>query len=198
MHNVKFDSAILDILLAHPQGISEYELIRLLQQPPYQLIKADALADNHVMFQTHFILFNSLYRLRHRLLTEQRGNLLISASNIKRLPFSPGEDALQQSDKLQAYYLDWRNLHDTSEDDVDAMLERFWLRMAGISEALDPDTVQQAFTTLELHPNATLLEAKQQYRRLLHQAHPDKGGDSERTVALKQAFDIASAHLKHQ
>jgi hypothetical protein len=72
MHKEELLSALAEILTRHPQGINEFDLLKILQHPPYELFDKDALSDPLLMFQTHFVLFNALYLLRDKWLLEQR------------------------------------------------------------------------------------------------------------------------------
>mmetsp|Transcript_16093 Transcript_16093/g.50599 ORF Transcript_16093/g.50599 Transcript_16093/m.50599 type:complete len:92 (-) Transcript_16093:35-310(-) len=62
------------------EGISEFEIITLLKQPPYSLFDEDALRDSLMLFQTHFVLFHSLYRLRNEWREQKVGELDIAAT----------------------------------------------------------------------------------------------------------------------
>jgi hypothetical protein len=90
-------------------GISEFELITALKQPPYSLFDEDALRDPLTLFQTHFVLFHSLYHLRNEWREQKVGELDIRATQIKLDSILSFDADLQVADPLADYYLDWTN-----------------------------------------------------------------------------------------
>lgn len=179
------------------EGISEFELINLLKERPYQLFNADALSDSLVLFQTHFILFHALYQLRALWRAEHQGELDICATKIKLLPSvetpaSENVHNLQEAEPLAEYYLNWKNLIDTNHADVEDLLSQFWLKMAGLDAQINmsDDEVADACYTLEIDDIETLNLPllKQQYRKLQHRYHPDKGGDITQSQAVMHAY----------
>ncbi|WP_088331719.1 DNA-J related domain-containing protein [Lacimicrobium sp. SS2-24] len=174
------------LLCEHPQGISEHALITRLQQPEYGVLSEKVnFSDSLSLFQAHFYLFNQLYQLRQQLRAEQLADLAISALSIRLLPYSQGKAGLTDTDSLADYYLDWNQFEKTGTDDVNALLNDFWLRMAGqISE----QERTEALSVLELPGNATQAQIRRQYRILIHRHHPDKGGDAAITQQLNNAY----------
>jgi hypothetical protein len=179
------------------EGISEFELINLLKEAPYQLFNADALSDSLVLFQTHFILFHALYKLRAHWRAELQGELDICATQIRLLPNVERpipEDAtnLQEAEPLAEYYLNWQNLSDTKHADVEDLLSQFWLKMAGFDDqfSMSDQEVADACYTLEIgnRESLDLRLLKQQYRKLQHRYHPDKGGDVAQSQAVLHAY----------
>ncbi|MBT1451262.1 J domain-containing protein [Glaciecola sp. XM2] len=173
-------------------GISEYDLISVLQKPPYALFDEDALRDSITLFETHFVLFNALYQLRVQWRTEGIGELIIGPTNIYLSDIAIAARGIELDDPLARYYLDWANLHDTTPEDVENLLDSFWQKM-GATHSLNSFSQQDiqdalnclAFESLE---GLTLLKLKQQYRRLQHLNHPDKGGCTEQSKALTHAY----------
>lgn len=166
-----------------PEGISEYDLMRILKlQGYFDFLSSPALP--HQLFCAHFILFHVLYLLRHRFLDSKKYLLDINTLKIKLLPYSKGQNSLQEDDKLKAYYLDLHNLEQTSEDDVYDMLASFWnnynnfenrddaLAKLGLTEPVDDKTI------------------KETYRRLVMKYHPDRGGDAEKVQSLNAAIKL--------
>ena len=117
------------LLRAVPEGLGEYQLIQQLKARQCVHIPNLPLTDKLVLFRTHFLLFNALYRLRERLWATQSGYLQISALNIQLLPYQPGSAELSEHDPLRDYYLDLSQLNDTDEQDVAKLLLSFWTRM---------------------------------------------------------------------
>jgi hypothetical protein len=181
------------------KGISEFEIITLLKKPPYSLFNEDALRDSLMLFQTHFILFHSLYHLRKEWREQRVGELDITATQIKLLPNFNFEAALQTADPLADYYLDWQNMSNTDQAGVDELLGSFWQKMAGldVNQALSEDALNDALFTMQLDTTdgLTLAKLKQHYRKLQHANHPDKGGSVERSQLVLQAYTALYKHL---
>jgi hypothetical protein len=201
------------------QGVSEYELINILKKPPHCVFIEKALQDSLVLFQTHFLLFHTLYRLRSEWRSQGVGELSIITTCIK-LNASPitRSNTLETLEPLAQYYLDWQNLSTTGQDDVDELLNRFWQQMAGHQPPIAHNTgaLIDAYKTLEFeidvnanttHSDITqvsisdvetlsLVELKAQYRKLQHRYHPDKGGCAQKAQAILSAYDILFNYLK--
>ena len=191
--------ACAEILLRHEDGLSEFDLLKRLQQEPYQLFDPTELQHNLALFQCHFVLFNALYQLRGQWLSECKGMLDIHSLQIVLKPYHPGTDTVAQEDKLQEYYLDWNQFHHTDEQAVEALLDSFWLRMGGLKSKPMPSEqeLKQAYSLLEIHPNEIVNRfiLKRQYRRLQHRHHPDKGGDGEQSKQLERAYQLVLGTL---
>ncbi len=80
---------LLTLLRAAPGGSSEYQLIQTLRADGNPHLSQRSLQDPLVLFRTHFLVFNALYRLRERLWREQAGHLEISPLRIRLLPTRP-------------------------------------------------------------------------------------------------------------
>ena len=186
------EQACLALLRQHPDGISEYQLLKQLRDEEYALFPRLELDDHLGLFQSHFLLFHSLYRLRDRLHREQRGLLRISALLIELCDYEAGDAALCEVDPLRDYYLDLANLDETGEDEVVALLADFWRRLQlGESE---PERVAAALAVLELEAAESFVQVKQQYRRLVMRHHPDRGGEGAKMHALNEALEILRLH----
>ncbi|RFA31475.1 hypothetical protein CAI21_00080 [Alkalilimnicola ehrlichii] len=177
-------NAVLDVLHRHPQGISEFELIRSLEDVEAIGIEQNSLRDPLSLFRTHFILFHYLYRLRERLRREGQ-DLDIHCLRIALKPYRTAEaGALDAYDSLAAYYLDLANLESVDAEDVEALLAAFWRRFRG------RDQRAQALAVLGLQDPVAAAEIKQQYRRLVMRHHPDRGGEKETLQALNEAMAV--------
>jgi hypothetical protein len=179
-----------DIVLSHSNGLSEYELFNYLKSAPYKLFDSEVLRDPLSLFQSHFIVFNALYQLQDTWIQNKTGQLQIHCSCICHTPWDTTQNQLIRQDKLRAYYLDWANLSDTDQSQVEALLDSFWMAFSGMP-SLDQDNnmpLQQALELLNLRTPYTSQQLKQQYRKLLHKHHPDKGGDNGQTVQLHNAY----------
>ncbi|GBL03516.1 DNA-J related domain-containing protein [Glaciecola sp. KUL10] len=189
--------ALSDFQQTFKEGISEYELINQLKKPPYCFFDEDALADPLILFQTHFILFHALYLLRNDWRQAQVGELTISALKIQLSGIHAPQSGIAPNDPLADYYLDWRNLLKTNDDDVEKLLTSFWSKMAGIesievysSAQINAALADLSFNSLDGLNRQTL---KQQYRKLQHEYHPDKGGTVEQAQTILRAYTILCA-----
>ena len=167
----------------HPDGIGEYDLITNLKTQGYfNFFSKPALP--HELFQAHFFLFHSLYLLSNNLLEQKQYLLDIHTLKIQLLPYEKGENSLQVDDKLNKYYLDFKNLENTSEDDVYDMLASFWNKYNKI------DSREEALAVLGLKDPIYNEEIKNQYRRLAMKNHPDRGGNTEKLQKINDALAL--------
>ena len=188
----------LDSLLSDGRAVSEFELLQLLKDPPWQLFGESSFQDNLSLFQAHFVLFHCLYRLRADWLAENKGYLKISALNIQRYadissyPEAPGEQ------ELADYYLDWQNLINTDAREVENLLDSFWQKFGQIRywQAPDEDEIVAAFAHFKLETQADWKQVKKIYLKYQSLAHPDKGGDAELAKLHQQHFDVLKRHYK--
>ena len=175
------------LLAAAPAGLGEYQLIQQLQACQRQYLPDLPLSDPLVLFRTHFMLFNALYRLRDHLWATQSGSLQISALHIQLLPYQPGSHELAEHDPLRDYYLDLSQLEQTRAQDVTRLLQSFWTRLHSA------DDKQAALELFELSENSTppdLSAIKHRYRQLVSQHHPDRGGSTERLQSINKAMEV--------
>ena len=178
-----FYLAIGQELEANPQGLKEYELIRLLRERGFfEFLPAPPAAPRY-LFRAHFILFHALYQLRDRLLREHLGDLQIEALCILRIDYRENQQALTQADTLRAYYLDWSNLEETTENDIVEMIASFWNRLGSCARR------EQALAELGLTDPVDNDTIKQAWRRLAMVNHPDRGGDTGRLQTINAAVD---------
>ena len=193
-------------------GISEFDLIALLKRPPYSLFDEDALRDPLMLFQTHFLVFNALYKLQIKWRESGEGRLDIHTTKILlRDDIQPQNIPLQNKDATQAqthlagldplasYYLNLDNLKGTSEADVAALLDDFWRQMAGQKLGV-PNTKDRdkACDVLKLDKQniLTLNSLKAHYRKALLKVHPDRGGNVEEAQQVIQAYRVLLSSLK--
>lgn len=181
---------VLQLLQAAPDGLAEYALIQQLKARHSGHLPNLPLTDKLVLFRTHFLLFNALYRLRDQLWQAQTYLLEISPLCIRLLPYQPGSSALSERDELRDYYLDMSQLQGTDEQDVERLLTSFWTRMQGGEEKL------AALQLFELDDDAPLdwARIKQRYRQLVSLHHPDRGGSTQRLQSINKAMEILSRY----
>ncbi|MFK5914371.1 MAG: DNA-J related domain-containing protein [Woeseiaceae bacterium] len=165
----------------HPMGIGEYDLMTNLKSQGYFEFLLQP-AQPHELFKAHFFLFHTLYRLQQQLLESKTNHLEIHTLKIQLLAYQQGENTLQADDKLKAYYLDFKNLEDTTEDEVYDLLASFWKKYNKFENRDD------ALAELELTEPVDNKTIKKQYRLLIMQHHPDRGGNTQKLQKLNDAI----------
>lgn len=187
--------AVEQILRAEPGGLSELGLIRQLQKKPWSLVGEVQFHDPAALYPVHFLLFHVLYRLRDELAQESL-SLHISplAIRLENSNIIAGTGVPDREDKLRAFYLDLSE-YEMAEEDILRMVDDFW---AGHShQGPDSSELREASATLGFtEMPASFPEVKQQFRRAVMRAHPDRGGDTQRIQALNQAFSVLKTHFR--
>jgi hypothetical protein len=112
---------VLSELRQHPEGVSEYYLMRTLeQQHAFDDLDADG---SLALYRKHFIIMNALYDLQQVLWEEEKRVLEISPLRIE-LHKSRGEaDQVHLNPLLSEYYLDWHNFEQTTAEDVQLLMD---------------------------------------------------------------------------
>jgi len=184
---------LLGLLRELPGGCSEHQLIRLLRARHCTHIPNLPLTDKLVLFRTHFLVFNALYRLRDRLWAQGDGHLQISALHIRLLPYAAGAAALCEQDPLRDYYLDLGNLRDTDTTDVERLLASFWTRMQGSDEKR---AALELFELDRCEQPLTAALIRRRYRQLVGLHHPDRGGSTARLQSINLAMEILQRYYR--
>jgi hypothetical protein len=181
----KLCNALFKLLQSHPQGLSEYELLKRLQASDKNAFTQLSFRDSYKLFHSHFILFHLLYTLREKCWQDGSAHLVINPLKILLLPYAKRNTRfLTHRDQLRDYYLDLSNLKNTTEEDVANLLTNFW---KGFQAG---DQRQQALEILELQDPVDAPTIKQQYRRLAMRHHPDRGGDKKSLQAINDAMSV--------
>jgi hypothetical protein len=193
------DDTLATFRPAFELGISEYELICTLKSPPYSIFDEDALCDSLMMFQTHFVLFHCLYQLRNRWREQKIGELAIGLTTITLNPILESFTNIETEDSLANYYLDWSNLGCSNKNYIEALLDSFWQKMAGseLNANMSLSELKRVCIVMEIESleDITLLELKQQYRKLQHKNYPDKGGSIKVSQSVLQAYSQLRKHI---
>ncbi|WP_026301008.1 MULTISPECIES: DNA-J related domain-containing protein [unclassified Thioalkalivibrio] len=165
---------VLEALRGHPRGCTEHALIAQLRDLAVEPFAAARLQEPLSLFQTHFVLFHCLYRLRD-MLAGQGEWLRIHCLDIGIEPLyvlDTGSDLPAQEDPLRAYYLDLTRLEGMDAAAVEVLLGEFWSHLAR------DERRGQALEVLGLEDPVDAAAIQQQYRRLAQRHHPDRGGDT--------------------
>ncbi len=179
----QLQQTILDLLRRHPEGLREFDLMAQLTEIGAAGYQHKSLGDPLSLFQSHFLLFHCLYRLRDALRGRAEAELKIHCLNIVLKPYqSPNSTLPQPPDPLRDYYLDLSQLEQTRAEDVDALLHQFWHRFA----AKQPS--QQALAVLGLTAPVSFDVVKVRYRHLVMAHHPDRGGCTEKLQSINEAM----------
>ena len=171
----QLDLALIDVLTTTP--VSEYELIKKLQQAPYCIFAESQLTDPLDLFQVHFILFNRLYNLKKTFNESNQLDLEIHTLGIKLVILAnissnnqspkPNEgpvalitknqlysDETQAQQKLSEYYLNWENFNAASSAQVEELLTTFWRRYSrqesSIRNSKDTEAIKWALRILKV------------------------------------------------
>ena len=81
--------------------------------------------------------------------------------------------------------LPWNNNNKSStEEIVKKIIDNFWQRFANLDEQT------MALRTLKLKADANRHEITRSYRELIARHHPDKGGDSDTFIHIRQAYEL--------
>lgn len=183
---------IEDHLLAQKNlAISEHNLIKALDDAALfsELNTDDSML---LLFQKHFLCMHVLYHLRdvfyQRKLYLHISPLAIYLEDINS--HDTNSEPAEYNAELRTYYLDLENLTNATKESVDKLQQDFFKRYAAWAQA------DEAYTELELTNNASWREIQSQYRRLIQNAHPDKGGDKATFQRIQAAYD--KLKLRHQ
>lgn len=169
------------------EGLSAHDILQQLADHN-AFVDLESLSDQPQLqlFRKNFLLMNGLYQLQLSLWQEEGVYLLVSALNVRIQATGSSQEDNQQvetSDPVRDYFLDWSNFHETDEQDVLQLLDSFWQRFH------NPQYAQQARDVLGLDEHAGEEEIKRRYRALAAQHHPDKGGNEETFIEIRQAYE---------
>jgi hypothetical protein len=187
------------------QPLKEYDLLKALTAAGYP--QFDTSGDTLALFQAHFMLFHLLYRLQPIWQVEGHGKLNIHTLSLYFEPEMKTEteensQTLSESpvllhptgefDGLKAYYLDFEHYHQTQTEEVQAMLDDFWISFAkgGYSQKDRSLSERQARRLLNLPDSGELTheQIKRHYQQARSQHHPDKGGSADTFHQMTLAY----------
>lgn len=182
--------SILQVLKKTDQSLGIHQLLQAVKA----ISEIPSLDDDEQLglFKLNWLMMNALYQLQMALLPSAY-YLHISTLDIYLKPLLdlelPAQAKELKAQPLRDYYLDWSNFSDTTADEVQAMLEGVW------ETYLSPNKQSEAYTVLGLRSEADWPEVKRCYRKLAATHHPDKGGDAQRFMEIRQAYECLKQSL---
>lgn len=183
---------VLRVLKKHPGGVKIYELLSGLDQ---ELVNKVVNTEDYNLsiFRKNFLLMNALYQLQLRLLKDDL-YLSIGQIEVQLLPTkSVDQKKLTNAgeQRIREYYFNWKNYERTGSDDVLALLQQFWGRYKAT------DKLTEALMVLGVTSTTEWPEIQRKYRVLARENHPDKGGDTERFIEVREAYEVLAVHYRH-
>jgi len=176
--------AILQVLREHRGPLGIHQLLQQIKQAcTIPLLDED---EQLALFKLNWLMMNALYQLQD-MFYQQNYYLHISTLQIRLQPLTcnQGNQLAQTSQQaLRDYYLDWRQFSETSKAQVQALLEDVW------RYCISDEKQQQACAILGVVADARLSEIRQSYRSLASRHHPDKGGDAEQFMLIREAYEV--------
>ncbi len=175
--------ALYQVLQKYDDGIREFDLMTALSKYAGVAYQVHLRGDMLSLFQSHFLLFHCLYRLRDRLRHAGEFELAIHCLNIQLLPYQATDSGtLTCSDSLREYYLDLNHLNEASVAGVASLLDAFWGRYESQNEHTD------ALDVFGLSAPVEYADVKARYRRLVMDHHPDRGGEIANIQLINESF----------
>lgn len=143
----------------------------------------DSLGVDPSLFKKHFLLFNYLYKLSDRLISQGR-TLKISTLDIRICSTSGEGREIGHSNQLREFYLNKGNLA-LPDTEIKNMMNKFWQKYL----ALDKKSAALRTLGLQNEVNLDFSKLKKKYNQLASMHHPDKGGDKRLFVEMKTAYN---------
>ncbi|TCK05697.1 DNA-J related domain-containing protein [Marinobacterium mangrovicola] len=116
---------VLAVLRDHPDGISEYSLMKALDRQRLFEDQNGAGPGLLPLYRKHFLIMNALYDLQDILWQEENRVLEISPLHIELHERQRAESPEQEPEwypQLAEYYLDWNEYSETTAEDIDRMM----------------------------------------------------------------------------
>jgi len=168
----------------HSVESTEHAILQTLQQESILPFNEFNLKHTKDLFSAHFLLMHALYKLQTKYLQDKTYHLDITSIRITRSDYLPEKEAITLHDPLKNYYLDISHYFETSEQEVNALLDNFWKIF------LAQDDKHQALEVLNLPIDSEYKQIKKQYRLLAQKHHPDKGGCSKTFTKINAAKSV--------
>ncbi|HED33279.1 MAG TPA: hypothetical protein ENJ08_03555 [Gammaproteobacteria bacterium] len=193
---------VLSILKNTDIDLGLYDLMQQLESAGYDLSGGADDDFNVRVFRKNFIVMNALYQLQADLtgtgyylfISSLKVAILQDNASKKREMLANKEEEPENMafvESLAGYYLDWNNFNSVDKDDVDRLLKGFWTRFAKYNEnQCAKEQRCEALKKLGLASSADQDEIRSAYRRLVAGNHPDRGGDSQQFIEIREAYLI--------
>lgn len=178
---------LLDFIHSQDGVTQEYPLLRYLDEHHSSFF--DEIGSSPSLFKKHFYLFHQLHLLNQSLL-EKGLRLIISPLEIRICGISDAGQSISETDVLKDFYLNEENLN-MSDEEVNLMQKKFWEKYL----ALDQKAEAIQILGLENVAELTISELKKKFNILAQEHHPDKGGDEESFIRIKEAYQTLKALL---
>lgn len=213
-------SSVLKIIENHPEGISEFDLMKQLEAADVFLTVGDQqeiinknsnqesvdenieattntqgeeTGENLLLFHKHFALMHALYQLQDELI--ENGKWLdISPLSIKLTCVSDMDQKESASNALSSSGDEKLKAYYLDWDNYLQTTEHDVKKMlTGFWEKImNPDARAAALNVLDLPMDASHKAIKLRYRQLAAKHHPDKGGSQDAFIVIQEAFDTLS------
>ncbi|MEH8015991.1 DnaJ domain-containing protein [Rheinheimera muenzenbergensis] len=186
----QLESLILAFKPQHSPIEEQYLLSRLGLKLHSDTLQSADLA----RFQQHFVLYHLLYRIQQHWLTQRYGYLAIGLAKLQLLPPT---DALPPDTDIsrQNYYLNWQNFYAMTEQLLDQHLDAFWQQLQRPNVQPNALAHNEALALLNLPAAFTPQQLKKAYRTKALQLHPDRGGEPQQFILLRQAYQQLLQHF---
>ncbi|WP_216824995.1 J domain-containing protein [Agarilytica rhodophyticola] len=89
-----------------------------------------------------------------------------------------------------AFYMAYDNFFSATSDNVKQLLEQFWTRYQQVMDR------QPALAVLGLDSSASMEKIRQRYRELAACYHPDKGGEADKFIEIRRAYESLKSQAK--
>lgn len=183
----KIKKTTLDILRKNSNNISEFDLIKKLQEDG--CMEEFSFRDTQKMFENHFLLYHCLYELRDDLLFNKEGVINITSISINLEKYFPADQSITEKDQLADYYKNIANIKDGDASTLTNLLDQFWDKYD------KSDKLTWALKILDLPLEATANDVRKRYRCLAKIHHPDRGSKDGRFKEINRAMNILKEFL---
>lgn len=179
---------LLNIICMAPVATAEpIEEQYLLNRLGLKLQSEAEISADLARFQQHFVLYHLLFHLQTELLELNQGYLCIGLAKVQLLGPSAMPEA-QGQDSRRNYYMDWQNFYQMTEQLLDQHLNDFWQQLVTPQPSACALAHAEALALLQLPENFSLKQLKRAYRSKALRLHPDRGGEQQQFILLRQAY----------
>ena len=191
---------LFDELLRERRQCKIYDFLPILNADQFYPWSSEPLV---ALFQKQYMIQAALIELQedYRVLNSAKAALKPTPENAKILMLSPVNVALVDNECLEdvdelgqsieeaaamvvlEHYRDYERFFSATSESVSDLLESFWAKFGSLEES------DHAYMTLGLSSSASWDEVQVAYRALASEYHPDRGGDHDRFIEIRRAFE---------